>query len=215
MTASLPGTPNLAAETVLWGLGVLRVAGIDEAGRGAWAGPVAAAAVILPAEPRILSELEGVRDSKLMTPRERAEWAAVIRVKAAAWSVAPASNTEIDTLGILPATRLAMRRAIQGLKIAPDHLLIDAVRLPGCPIRQTALIHGDRLVLSIAAASVLAKTWRDGLMIELDREYPLYGFSRHKGYGTRLHAATLAEFGPCPAHRASYAPVKAALAARV
>jgi ribonuclease HII len=170
-------------------------AGVDEAGRGAWAGPVSAAAVILPADPNIQESLSGVRDSKQMTPRERGFWAEIIKLKALTWAVATASSREIDQLGIVPATRLAMSRAISQLTHAPDHLLIDS------------------LVLSIAAASVLAKTSRDGLMLDLDRDFPVYGFARHKGYGTMVHQQTLAEYGPCPEHRYSYAPVRTAAAA--
>jgi ribonuclease HII len=188
-------------------------AGVDEAGRGAWAGPVSAAAVILPADPYIRVSLSGVRDSKQMTPRERGIWAEIIMRKALTWSVATASSHEIDNLGILPATRLAMSRAISQLTPAPDHLLIDAVRLPEVTIPQTSLIKGDSLVLSIAAASVLAKTYRDGLMLDLDRDFPFYGFARHKGYGTMVHQQTLTEYGPCPEHRFSYTPVRAAAAA--
>jgi len=205
--------PNLSAETVLWGLDFHFPAGVDEAGRGAWAGPVSAAAVILPAGPHIQESLSGVRDSKQMTPRERGIWAEIIMQKALTWSVAFASSNEIDYLGILPATRLAMSRAIFQLTPVPEHLLIDAVRLPEVSIPQTSLIKGDSLVLSIAAASVLAKTFRDGLMLDLDREFPVYGFARHKGYGTMVHQQALAEYGPCPEHRFSYAPVRAAAAA--
>jgi ribonuclease HII len=203
--------PTLSAETVLWELGFCFPAGVDEAGRGAWAGPVSA--VILPAGPRIQESLSGVRDSKQMTARERGIWAEIIMEKALAWSVATASSHEIDNLGILPATRLAMSRAISNLTPAPEHLLIDAVRLPEISIPQTSLIKGDSLVLSIAAASVLAKTFRDSLMGDLDQDFPAYGFARHKGYGTRVHQQALTEYGTCPEHRFSYAPVRAAAAA--
>jgi ribonuclease HII len=207
--------PSLTFERILWDWGYRLPAGVDEAGRGAWAGPVSAAAVILPADERIQQTLSGVRDSKQMTPRERDQWAGVIRKTSIAWAVAVASSSEIDTLGILPATRLAMKRAVEALSLTPDHLLIDALRLPALGIPQTALIKGDTLVLSIAAASVLAKTHRDGLMVKLEGEFPSYGFTRHKGYGTRLHQQSLAEHGPCPEHRFSFAPVKAAAEARL
>jgi len=197
-------------ETFLWGLDIRFPAGVDEAGRGAWVGPVAAAAVILPADPLLQEYLPGVRDSKNMTPRERGYWGEVIKIIALSWSVAVASSREIDQLGILPATRLAMSRAISQLIPAPEHLLIDAVRLPEVAVPQTSLIKGDSLVLSISAASVLAKTFRDELLLGLDREYPAYGFARHKGYGTKVHQRALAENGPCPEHRFSYAPVRAA-----
>lgn len=213
MTKSSRPFPSLSAETVLWGLGFRFPAGVDEAGRGAWAGPVSAAAVILPTNPHIQESLSGVCDSKQMTPRERGIWAEIIMQKAFIWAVATASSREIDEIGILPATRLAMKRAISQLTPAPEHLLVDAVRLLEFAIPQTSLIKGDSLVLSIAAASVLAKTYRDGLMLDLDRDFPVYGFARHKGYGTVVHQQALAEYGPCPEHRFSYAPVRAAAAA--
>ncbi len=201
--------PDLTFEQTLWDSGILAVAGIDEAGRGAWAGPVAAGAVILPQHPELQTLLAGVRDSKQMTARQRGEWAGRIRALATAWGVGFASAAEIDAEGILPATRLAMRRALQQLSPAPQHLLVDAVRLPQVSLPQQALIKGDARVLSIAAASVLAKTTRDALMIEQDALYPAYGFARHKGYGTAAHQAALEQLGPCPIHRASFAPVRA------
>jgi ribonuclease HII len=200
-------TPSLAAESVLWEYGLTRVAGLDEAGRGAWAGPVAAAAVILPSDPTIQDKLNGVRDSKQMSARERDFWEEQIKVVALDWSTGLASSREIDELGILPSTRLAMRRALDGLSLLPKHLLIDAVRLPGVQVPQTALIKGDGLVLSIACASVLAKTCRDAILVQLDKEYPGYAFARHKGYGTARHREALAGLGPCPEHRFSYRPV--------
>jgi ribonuclease HII len=200
-------TPSLAAESVLWRYGLTCVAGLDEAGRGAWAGPVAAAAVILPPDPSIQDKLNGVRDSKQMSARERDFWEEQIKVVALDWSTGLASSREIDELGILPSTRLAMRRALDGLSLLPKHLLIDAVRLPGVPVPQTALIKGDSLVLSIACASVLAKTCRDAILVQFDKEYPGYAFARHKGYGTARHREALAGLGPCPEHRFSYRPV--------
>ena len=182
--------------------------GIDEAGRGAWAGPVCAGAVLLPCDPAILQRLRGVRDSKQMSAKARGEWAEDIRAEALGWGVGFASNGEIDAVGIVPATRLAMQRALAQCELAPAHLLIDAVRLPGVKIPQTALIKGDARVLSIAAASVLAKTARDLVMIALDEEYPGYGFARHKGYGTAVHQEALGRLGPCGAHRRSFAPVR-------
>ena len=184
------------------------MAGLDEAGRGAWAGPVSAGAVILPAEMDILSRLQGVRDSKQMTPIQRAHWAEKIRAAAFSWAVGFASADEIDGLGILPATRLAMQRALEQLTPAPVRLLIDALRLPGVDLPQTVLIRGDAHVLSIAAASVLAKTARDELTPTWDAAYPGYGFARHKGYGTAAHQRALALQGACPLHRASFAPIR-------
>ncbi len=200
--------PDLSFEFALWQSGVSLVAGLDEAGRGAWAGPVAAAAVILSPASDLVTRLKGVRDSKQMSPAQRTRWAEVIRAVALAWGVGFASSLEIDALGILPATRLAMQRALAQLDLAPEHLLLDAVRLPGVLLPQTALIKGDSRVLSIAAASVLAKTERDRLMVKLEEEFPGYSFARHKGYGTVIHRMALESLGPCGQHRVSFKPVK-------
>lgn len=180
------------------------IAGIDEAGRGPLAGPVVAAAVILDDT----RPIAGLRDSKLLRPSARDELAAQIRTRALAWSVAHCDVAEIDALNILQATMLAMRRAVDGLAIAPGTALIDGDRCPdlACPVR--AIVKGDRDVPVISAASILAKTVRDAMLVALDREYPAYGFARHKGYGTREHLAALARHGPCPAHRRSFAPVR-------
>jgi ribonuclease HII len=199
--------PDLSFELELWQRGVTRVAGIDEAGRGAWAGPVSAAAVILPPDPGVLARLHGVRDSKQMTAEQREVWSWDIRQAALDWSVGFATNYEVDTLGLLVATRLAMQRALSRLTYPPQHLLIDAVRL-ALDTPQTCIIKGDARCLSIAAASVLAKTTRDALMRDLDRAFPGYGFTRHKGYGTRLHQDALLSLGPSPIHRMSYAPIR-------
>ena len=207
----LPLSPDLAYESTLWAAGVLRVAGVDEAGRGAWAGPVAAGAVILPPEPGIQETLAAVRDSKQMTARARSYWSGVIQEQALAWGVGFAAPAEIDTMGIAPASRLAMTRALSGCCVAAEHLLLDAFRLPESSLPQTPLIKGDARSLSIAAASVLAKTARDALMERLDEEYAGYGFARHKGYGTESHQSALAEMGPCAIHRFCYAPVQAAV----
>ncbi len=179
------------------------IAGIDEAGRGPLAGPVVAAAVILdPARP-----IAGLRDSKLLSAARRDELAVVIRARALAWSIAAADVDEIDALNILQATLLAMRRACEDLDVVPDEAWVDGNRCPAlaCPAR--AIVKGDRDVAAISAASILAKTARDALLVELDRVYPAYGFARHKGYGTAEHLAALAALGPCPAHRRSFAPV--------
>lgn len=207
--ADLPACPDLHFEQALWAGGALAVAGLDEAGRGAWAGPVCAGAVMLPPEDGSLcARLAGVRDSKQMTPRQREYWAGVIRAGARAWGVGFAGPGEIDTLGILPATRLAMHRALAQLPAPPQHLLLDALRLPGLHLPQTALIKGDARSLSIAAASVLAKTARDALMTALEELYPGYGFAAHKGYGTAAHQSALQCLGPSPVHRRSFAPVR-------
>lgn len=207
----LPRSPSLSLEAPLWAAGLLHVAGLDEAGRGAWAGPVSAAAVILPPDPACLQQLSGVRDSKLMTSQQRARWAGEIRACALSCAVGLASAEEIDALGIVPATRLAMRRALEQLAPAPQHLLIDALRLPDISLPQSALIKGDRRSLSIAAASVLAKTARDALLVELDALYPAYGFAAHKGYGTARHQGALQQCGPCEIHRRSFAPIRSLL----
>jgi len=196
--------PTLEEEQRLWVQGYQYLAGLDEAGRGALAGPVSAAAVILPAESSISRRLDGVRDSKLMTAGQRQQWAAVIKDNALAWGVACASNREIDDLGIVPATRLAMLRALERLSLPPQYLLIDYVRQAVSSLPQKAIIKGDRLCLSIASASVLAKTHRDEIMIAQDRLYPVYNFARHKGYGTLEHRRILASVGGCEIHRRSF-----------
>jgi len=208
LPAEIPEHPDLKFETPLWQSGKLCVAGLDEAGRGAWCGPVAAGAVALPPLAEMETRLLGVRDSKQMSAAQRAHWAGEIKAVALAWGVGFASAEEIDVLGILPATRLAMQRALEALSHPPQHLLIDALKLPGVPLPQTALIKGDARSLSIAAASVLAKTSRDDLLVEYDHIYPGYGFARHKGYGTAAHRAALEQLKPCPIHRKTFAPVK-------
>jgi ribonuclease HII len=204
----IPKRPDTAFEQALWNQGLIFIGGIDEAGRGAWAGPVAAAVVVLPADLQVMETLKGVRDSKQMTPAQRSEWAAVIKTTALAWQVGMASHQEVDTLGILSATRLAAQRALIELPAAPKHLLLDYLHLPGVDIPQTALVKGDARSLSIACASVLAKTARDALLVEQDTLYPGYGFARHKGYGTAVHRAALERLGACPIHRMSFKPVR-------
>ena len=199
--------PTLQYELPLWQQGFLAIAGIDEAGRGCWAGPVTAGAVILPADPGILERLSGVRDSKLMTPAERDAVFSLIPGEARAWAVGEADSAEIDRLGILNATRLAMKRAIAALSLRPDHLLIDYVRLHDITIPQIGIAHGDMVSLSIAAASVMAKVTRDREMEVLAEQYPEYGFEKHKGYGTKQHQEALARFGPCPIHRMTFKPL--------
>lgn len=208
----LPKSPDLRFEIPLWAKGVFAVAGLDEAGRGSWAGPVSAAAVVLPPGDQLLERLAGVRDSKQMTARQRARMAEVIRGTATAWGVGFADAGEVDELGIVPATRLAMERALESCNCEVQHLLVDALRLPTLTIPQEALIKGDRLSMSIAAASVLAKTARDSLMQEWDAAFPGYGFSHNKGYGTAVHRAALDTLGPCTLHRRSFAPVRERLA---
>jgi ribonuclease HII len=151
--------------------------------------------------------LSGVRDSKQMTPLARTHWAIRLKEIALAWGIGFSSSDEIDAIGIVPATRLAAMRAVQQLKPQPEYLLIDYLNLPEISLPQTSLVKGDARCYSIAAASILAKTSRDQLCNDLDRQYPDYGFSQHKGYGTRLHLAALAQLGPAPVHRRSFAPL--------
>lgn len=186
-----------------------RVCGVDEAGRGPLAGPVVAAAVILdPARP-----VDGLRDSKALSPRQRAAAALSIRAGALAWAVAEASVEEIDRLNILQATLLAMRRAVEALRPAAGYALIDGNQLPRLAIPARAIVGGDALEPAISAASILAKTHRDALMAELDTRHPGYGFAEHAGYGTPQHLERLRVLGPCPLHRRSFAPVRNMLAA--
>ncbi|UHL64881.1 ribonuclease HII [Paralcaligenes sp. KSB-10] len=185
--------------------GGMRVAGIDEAGRGPLAGPVFAAAVILDPE----RPIHGLADSKTLSAARREQLALTIRNQALAWCIASASVEEIDSLNILQATMLAMRRACEGLAVAPDKALIDGNRLPvGLGCLAEAIVKGDAKVASISAASILAKTARDADCLVLHESYPDYAFDQHKGYGTALHLLRLQEHGPCPAHRRSFAPVK-------
>jgi ribonuclease HII len=200
----LPPAPDFAFEIQLWGQGTRWVAGIDEAGRGALAGPVAAAALVFPPDESLIPALEGVRDSKQMTPAQRELWAGRLQAVALAWGVGFASPQEIDALGIVPATRLAVARALEQLSLAPEHLLVDYLPLPEIPIAQTPLVKGDQRSLSIAAASILAKTARDARLRLLEREYPGYGLARHKGYGTPAHLAALERLGPCSIHRLTF-----------
>lgn len=179
------------------------VCGVDEAGRGPLAGPVVAAAVILnPACP-----IEGLDDSKKLSAGRRDALAISIRAKALAWAVAEASVDEIDRINILQASLLAMQRAVEALATMPSHALIDGNRCPQLPCPAQAIIGGDGKVASIAAASILAKTYRDAGMLELHAIHPQYGFDRHKGYPTPMHLKALREHGASPVHRRSYAPV--------
>lgn len=203
----IPPSPNLKYESELWHQGIQLVAGLDEAGRGAWAGPVFAAAVILPIGEEILQLLSGVRDSKQMSAKQRAFWADLIKTNAQTYGIGSADHIEIDKLGIIAATRLAMQRAISELEQPPQHLLIDALLIPEIITPQKSLIKGDQRSLSIAAASVLAKTARDAFMVQQNQIHSGYGFARHKGYGTRLHQQALHDHGPCSIHRMSFRPL--------
>ncbi|CAM4004929.1 ribonuclease HII [Bordetella bronchialis] len=186
------------------GLREVIITGVDEAGRGPLAGAVYAAAVILdPARP-----IDGLADSKMLTALRREELALEIKEYALAWSVARASVREIDTLNILRATLLAMRRAVLGLGIKPGLALVDGNQAPRLPCGVKTVIQGDALVPAISAASILAKTARDADLVRLHGLYPHYGFDQHKGYGTVMHLERLREHGPCPEHRRSFSPVK-------
>lgn len=198
------GLPDLSLEQALWKQGLSTIGGVDEAGRGAWAGPVSAGVVILANDPDIQTTLHGVRDSKQMTPAQRGFWAEKIKSSCMAWAVGFSSSEEIDSLGILPATRLAVQRATGSLSLNPDHLITDYLFIPDVEIPQTSLVKGDQRSLSIAAASILAKTTRDALMLDLHNQFPFYQFSRHKGYGTAIHQAALFQHGLCPIHRRSF-----------
>jgi ribonuclease HII len=202
----VPKWPTLRYERKLWAQGVAHIAGADEVGRGALAGAVYAAAVILPAD--ISHQLRGVRDSKQMTAAEREDLAPRIKEKALAWAVGSATVEEIDAINILQASYLATRRALLALSMQPQHLLLDAIKLAGVATPQTAIIGGDARSLSISAASVLAKTARDAELRELDALFPMYGFADHKGYATEEHRAAIAAHGPCPQHRRSFSPMR-------
>lgn len=204
----MPELPDLRLELDLRQRGYRLIAGIDEAGRGAWAGPVAASAVILPVDrDDLANQLAGVRDSKTLSARQRRLGAETLKRIALAWSVGMVSAQEVDGMGLIPATRLAMQHALDGLDQLPDFLLIDHLLLPDIAIPQTALPRGDASVLSISSASILAKVARDQRMIEYGHKYPEYGFSSHKGYGTLEHQRALKRVGPSPVHRQSFQPV--------
>jgi ribonuclease HII len=185
--------------------GFARIAGVDEAGRGPLAGPVIATAAILPPRCR----LPGLHDSKLLTAAERDRLYELIRKRAIAIGVGIADARMIDAMNVLEATRWAMREAIEQLDPPPDLLLVDGKELLDVAVRQRAIVGGDHLCGSVAAASIVAKVMRDRMMAEIDAMYPEYGFREHKGYGTRAHQAKLLELGPCPEHRMSFAPVRA------
>ena len=183
------------------------ICGVDEAGRGPLAGPVVAAAVILPPG----TSLSGLNDSKKLSPRQRERLAAEIRATALAWAVAEASAAEIDAWNILRSTLRAMARAVAALPLTPDEVRVDGNQAPALEVPVRTIIGGDALEPAIMAASILAKTHRDARLVALEARHPGYGFARHKGYGTAAHLAALARLGPCPEHRRSFAPVRAAI----
>jgi ribonuclease HII len=198
--------PNTSFESDLWEEGLLHIVGLDEAGRGALAGPVAVGAVILPDDKTLLaSTLAGARDSKQLTPRTRESLAKPIMETAMDWAVGYATPREIDMQGIVRATRLAAIRALHQFTLNPQYLLTDfRLELPQIDIPQTTIIKGDAHCLSIACASIIAKTERDALMRELDSQFPGYGLGRHKGYGTQAHRSALKRLGPSSIHRQSF-----------
>ena len=204
---NLPEKPHIEYEKQLWEEGFQVVAGLDEAGRGAWAGPVYAAAVVLPNDERICDLLSGVRDSKRMTALQRQRWEGCIKSASVSWAVASASSEEIDEIGIVPATCLAMQRAISEINNPPRYLLVDYINIEDCSSPQLSIPKGDCQSLSIAAASVLAKVSRDALMVTFEEKYPGYGFASHKGYGTQRHRTAIEKLGLLPFHRRSFRPM--------
>jgi ribonuclease HII len=200
--------PTLEEEMALLSQGYSLIAGLDEAGRGCLAGPVVAAAVILPLSDNCLMRFAGVRDSKQLTPQARECLYEVILQHSHAVGVGIGSVELIDARNILQATKYAMRSALEQLAIPPQALLLDAINLPGIILPQRSIIKGDTLCLSIAAASIIAKVTRDRIMIQLHEQYPAYGFAQHKGYGTEAHLAALRQYGATPHHRRSFAPVR-------
>lgn len=208
-------SPTFNLERKLWSKGYRYIVGLDEVGRGALAGPVVAGAVIFPSPTtnssaqsfptRRVEKLEGLRDSKLLSPKQREELAPAIKRVCLSWSIGQSSEKEIMEKGIGPATELAMLRAINNLNVHPDFHLIDYFRLQGIDSQaQEGVVDGDTLVASIAAASVIAKVYRDHLMIDHHTNYPDYNFAAHKGYGTKYHLKALSRYGPCPLHRLNF-----------
>ncbi len=196
-------------EAALWRAGFRAVAGVDEVGRGALAGPLVAGAVIL-GPGGLTAGLTGLRDSKQLTPAQRSALVPAITSGALAWGLGLAAATEVDSSGVAYATRLAMRRALAACAIEPDFALVDGTDRQPFPCPHRSIIGGDGRVTSIAAASVLAKVFRDDWMLSLDEEFSMYGFASNKGYGTPVHLGALGRCGPCPQHRYSFAPVRAA-----
>ena len=199
--------PTFAEERLLWSRGLARVAGIDEAGRGPLAGPVVAAAIILPVEFRS-AWLSRVADSKSLTAGRRESLFEKLIAEPICYGVGVIDSHTIDMVGIAKATRLAMKAAVKQLQPAPDFLLIDYFKLPEVRLPQKGVEDGDSLCTSIAAASIIAKVTRDRLMADFDAQYPGYGFAEHKGYGTEAHLECLRRLGACPIHRRSFQPVR-------
>ena len=203
VSAPIPVSCDWTLELAARDTGALRIAGVDEVGRGPVFGPVVAAAVILPRD----CAIDGLNDSKKLTEKTRLALDTEIRASAVAWAIASVDVETIDRINIRQASLLAMHRAVEQLALSPDYLLIDGVDTIEWPCRQQSVIHGDGASVSIAAASILAKVYRDRLIVELDQQYPGYGLARHKGYGTAAHLAALKRLGPTPLHRRSFNPI--------
>lgn len=205
----------LQFERQAWGRGVCRLAGVDEAGRGPLAGPVVAAAIVFDKaflEAEQYGRLKSVNDSKRLTVRERETLYTVLTEHCpCVYGIGIADVSEIDSLNILRATHLAMARALKAIQPPPEFALVDGLPVPGLPCSSLAIVQGDGRSLSIAAASIIAKVTRDRMMLVLDEQYPQYAFSRHKGYGTKVHLKALLDHGVCPAHRRSFRPVQEVL----
>ena len=211
--ARMPKVDRFAFEREIASSGVRSIAGVDEAGRGPLAGPVVAAAVVLPEEwlrEGLPDELEGLNDSKQLTPAQREKFfEVIIRRKDVRFGIASIESALVDALNILRATHRAMAEALEKLQPPPAHVLVDGLRVKSLLFPQTPIVKGDAKSYSIAAASVLAKVTRDRMMMEYHQQWPAYGFAEHKGYGTPQHLSALAAHGPCPIHRRSFAPLKA------
>lgn len=204
--------PTLSYERGLYSAGISRIAGVDEVGRGALAGPLTAAAVVLPPLHQIEHDAAfwaDVRDSKTVSVNRRAELAREIMYRVDSWAISAIDTEELDEIGVGAANRSAMERAVRALTVEPDMLLIDAMTID-CSVPQIGIIDGDALSLSVAAASIIAKVARDTEMVGHDPSWPVFGFARHKGYGVAMHVEALAHYGPCPIHRRSFAPVRLA-----
>ncbi|MBX3015957.1 MAG: ribonuclease HII [Caldilineaceae bacterium] len=199
--------PTLQQEERLWQQGYRHIAGVDEAGRGAWAGPVVAAAVIVPPQSEYQGIWSQVADSKLLSPTVRTGLVHAIQATALAWGIGSASAQVIDQIGIAAATRQAMSQALAALPLPADYLLLDWVKLATVPLPQESFVKADQHIVSVAAASILAKVHRDQWLVHLQEDYPNYGFAQHKGYGTAQHLAALQQHGPCREHRHTFRPV--------
>lgn len=203
--------PDFSREADLQKKGYLNIAGVDEAGRGPWAGPVVAGAVIFENDEKLIAELiaAGIRDSKKISEKKREKLYDFIIQNSRAWGVGIVSEKIIDEINILNATKLAMKLALEKMSVKPDFLLIDGNGiLQDFPARQMAVPRADQTILSVSAASILAKVTRDRILIQFEEKYPGYGFSKHKGYGTQMHMDALINLGPCEIHRRSFAPIK-------